>query len=174
MQISFCENFVRLGTLQAHLLVAACRPLSLGGANAADPARPPIPAPILNVEVSQVAAPHLLSFRYFSCRPVFWAGRAPLTLRDCLFCSVSGLRGSIALILAQAVVTEVPAAVNSTALVGLLRDCIHISTTASLPLVLYRGAAPSMHCSFGQHGRMTCAFASSEATCSSGLRHGSD
>ena len=50
-------------------------------------------------------------------RPLFWAGRAPLTLRDCLFCAVSGLRGSISLILAQAVVTEVPAAVNSTALV---------------------------------------------------------
>lgn len=53
-----------------------------------------------------------------SRRPLFWAGRAPLTLRDCLFCAVSGLRGSISLILAQAVVTEVPAAVNSTALVS--------------------------------------------------------
>ena len=62
---------------------------------------------------------HTLSFTPHPVlpRPLFWAGRAPLTLRDCLFCAVSGLRGSISLILAQAIVTEVPAAVNSTALV---------------------------------------------------------
>ena len=63
-------------------------------------------------------------------RPLFWAGRAPLTLRDCLFCAVSGLRGSISLILAQAVVTEVPAAVNSTALVRVFRCSETLPTSA--------------------------------------------
>lgn len=50
-------------------------------------------------------------------RPLFWAGRAPLSWRDCLFCATAGLRGSVSLILAQAVVTEVPSSVDSTVLV---------------------------------------------------------
>jgi len=45
-------------------------------------------------------------------KPLFWVGKAPLTLRDCLFCAGSGLRGSVSLILAQAVVTEVPQSVD--------------------------------------------------------------
>ena len=48
-------------------------------------------------------------------RPLFWVGKAPLTLRDCVFCASSGLRGSVSLILAQAVVTEVPQSTNPTA-----------------------------------------------------------
>lgn len=42
-------------------------------------------------------------------------GGAPLTLRDCVFCASSGLRGSVSLILAQAVVTEVPRSTDPTA-----------------------------------------------------------
>lgn len=53
-------------------------------------------------------------------RPLFRLGGEAMQWRDILLCSVAGLRGSVSLILAQAVVNKVPHNGDPTVLVGAL------------------------------------------------------